>query len=58
MGLKRIRKEYTDKAVRMGWMMYDWANGAYFLVITTAIFPIFYNAVTPRKGPMEPSVTP
>ena len=50
MGFKRIRKKYTDKAVRMGWMMYDWANGAYFLVITTAIFPIFYNAVTTTEG--------
>lgn len=26
--------------------MYDWANSVYSLVITTAIFPIFYNAVT------------
>ena len=50
MGWTRMRKEYTDKAVRMGWMMYDWANGAYFLVITTAIFPIFYNAITTTEG--------
>ena len=26
--------------------MYDWANSVYSLVITTAIFPIFFNAVT------------
>tara|TARA_B100000401_G_scaffold210510_1_gene142228 strand:- start:118 stop:1359 length:1242 start_codon:yes stop_codon:yes gene_type:complete len=26
--------------------MYDWANSVYSLVITTAIFPIYYNAVT------------
>ena len=28
------------------WCMYDWANSVYSLVITTAIFPIFYNSVT------------
>lgn len=26
--------------------MYDWANSVYSLVITSAIFPIYYNAVT------------
>jgi UMF1 family MFS transporter len=29
--------------------MYDWANSVYSLVITTAIFPIFYNAVTTAR---------
>lgn len=28
------------------WCMYDWANSVYSLVITSAIFPIYYNAVT------------
>src|SRR5688572_2470651 len=28
------------------WYMYDWANSVYSLVITTAIFPIYYKAVT------------
>ncbi|MCB9251211.1 MAG: MFS transporter [Flavobacteriales bacterium] len=28
------------------WAMYDWANSVYNLVITTAIFPIFYAAQT------------
>lgn len=28
------------------WAFYDWANSSYPLVITTAIFPIFYEAVT------------
>lgn len=27
------------------WMMYDWANSAYSIIITTAIFPIYYKAV-------------
>ena len=35
-----------DKSVIRAWVFYDWANSAYNLVITTAIFPIFYEAMT------------
>jgi len=35
-----------DKKVIRGWVMYDWANSAYNLVISSAIFPIFYEANT------------
>lgn len=28
------------------WCMYDWANSVYSLVITSAIFPVYYQAVT------------
>lgn len=31
------------------WYMYDWANSVYSLVITSAIFPVYYKAVT-RTG--------
>jgi len=48
--LQHKARQYSDKAIRMGWLMYDWANGAYFLVITTAIFPIFYNAITATEN--------
>lgn len=32
------------------WCMYDWANSVYNLVINTAIFPIYYTAVTSASG--------
>ncbi len=32
------------------WMMYDWANSAYFIIITTAIFPIYYKSVAENAG--------
>ena len=32
--------------VLFGWAMYDWANSVYNLVITTAIFPVFYQKLT------------
>jgi MFS transporter, UMF1 family len=41
-----------DKKTINAWAFYDWANSVYPLVITTAIFPIFYETVTgpPPKG--------
>lgn len=35
----------NQKAIR-AWTFYDWANSVYSLVISTAIFPIYYNAIT------------
>jgi UMF1 family MFS transporter len=32
-----------DKKIIRGWVMYDWANSVYNLVISSAIFPIFYD---------------
>ena len=37
---------YTAKKVHRAWSMYDWANSAYNLVITSTIFPTYYIAVT------------
>ena len=38
-----------DKKLLNAWAFYDWANSVYPLVITTAIFPIFYEAVVPKS---------
>ena len=38
--------EKGNKKIIRGWVMYDWANSVYSLVISTAIFPIFYEAQT------------
>ncbi len=35
-----------DQNVIRAWTFYDWANSVYALVVTTAIFPIYYSAVT------------
>ncbi|MBL7999376.1 MAG: MFS transporter [Candidatus Kapabacteria bacterium] len=35
---------------RLGWYFYDWANSSYPLVINTAIFPLYYAAVTTTNG--------
>lgn len=31
-------------------MIYDWANSAYNLVIVSAVFPIFWDAITVKQG--------
>ena len=38
--------ELDNKKTINAWCMYDWANSVYSLVITTTIFPIYYNSVT------------
>lgn len=38
--------EMENKTTQRAWAMYDWANSTYNLVVSTAIFPIFYTALT------------
>jgi len=33
------------------WAFYDWANSVYTLVITSAVFPIFYNNLFTKDNP-------
>ena len=35
-----------DKKLINAWAFYDWANSVYSLVISTAIFPLYYAAIT------------
>ncbi|MEI7523941.1 MAG: MFS transporter [Mariniphaga sp.] len=35
-----------DPKVVNAWVMYDWSNSVYQLTISSAVFPIYYNAVT------------
>lgn len=36
----------NDQKIKNGWAFYDWANSVYSLVISTAIFPIYFESVT------------
>jgi MFS transporter, UMF1 family len=42
--LKRLTKEENS------WVFYDWANSAYSIIITTAVFPLFYKAAATKAG--------
>jgi len=39
----------NNSRITNAWAMYDWANSVYPLVISSAIFPIYYTAVTTVK---------
>ncbi|MCB9170055.1 MAG: MFS transporter [Flavobacteriales bacterium] len=39
-----------DPRIIRAWTMYDWANSAYSLTITSAIFPIYYAAISIVDG--------
>ncbi len=43
------KKELNNPSIIKAWCMYDWANSVYNLVISSAIFPIYYTAVTTKK---------
>ena len=40
----------ASKKVINGWAMYDWANSVYSLVITSTIFPAYYESVTKNNS--------
>ncbi len=39
----------NDPKLIKSWTFYDWANSVYPLVISSAIFPVYYTAVTTKK---------
>jgi UMF1 family MFS transporter len=36
---------FKTSRTEKSWILYDWANSAYSIVITTAIFPLFYKSI-------------
>jgi MFS transporter, UMF1 family len=42
--MKRFTKEENS------WVFYDWANSAYSIIISTAVFPLFYKAAAMKDG--------
>lgn len=45
-----LKKLENKKKVQNAWAMYDWANSVYSLVITSTIFPIYFNSVTSSEN--------
>ncbi len=41
--------ELNNKKTIKAWAYYDWANSAYSLIITSAIFPAYYTAIVPKE---------
>lgn len=47
MRLKETFFNYNRK--EWAWIFYDWANSAYSIMITTAVFPIIYNQIAAKQ---------
>lgn len=46
-----------DKKLINAWAFYDWANSVYSLVISTAVFPIYYSGITEAFSNIEGEIT-
>jgi len=46
-----------DKKLINAWAFYDWANSVYSLVISTAVFPIYYSSLTESFTNIEGEIT-
>lgn len=46
-----------DKKLINAWAFYDWANSVYSLVISTAVFPIYYSSMTESFESLKGTVT-
>lgn len=46
-----------DKKLINAWAFYDWANSVYSLVISTAVFPIYYSSLTESFASVEGEIT-
>lgn len=46
-----------DKKLINAWAFYDWANSVYSLVISTAVFPIYYSGLTESFSNLEGQIT-
>lgn len=44
MTMRRFTKQENS------WMFYDWANSAYSIIISTAVFPLYYKAAATNAG--------
>jgi UMF1 family MFS transporter len=42
----------ASKKIINGWAMYDWANSVYNLVITSTIFPAYFESITGDANPV------
>jgi UMF1 family MFS transporter len=46
-----------DKKLINAWAFYDWANSVYSLVISTAVFPIYYSSLTQSFENIDGKIT-
>lgn len=48
--IQGTKKTFGYTKTEWSWIFQDWANSAYSIIITTAIFPLFYKAIADGAG--------
>lgn len=48
--MERSSKKFAFTKVEKSWIMQDWANSAYSIMVTTAVFPLYYKAIAEGAG--------
>ncbi|WP_334333381.1 MFS transporter [Companilactobacillus sp. HBUAS59544] len=52
----KINKSRINKE-QWSWIMYDWANSAYGIIVTTAVLPVYFKSVAANNGVSAASST-
>ncbi|MGY3779112.1 MFS transporter [Isobaculum melis] len=55
--IKEKKKPFKYTKLEKSWILQDWANSAYSIMITTAVFPLFFKAITESNGISDASST-
>lgn len=55
--MQEASKKFKFTKTEKSWIMQDWANSAYSIMITTAVFPLYYKAIAEGAGVSEADST-
>ena len=55
--MQETSKKFKFTKTEKSWIMQDWANSAYSIMITTAVFPLYYKAIAEGAGVSEADST-
>lgn len=55
--MQETSKKFKFTKTEKSWIMQDWANSAYSIMVTTAVFPLYYKAIAEGAGVSEANST-
>lgn len=55
--MQETSKKFTFTKPEKSWIMQDWANSVYSIMVTTAVFPLYYKAIAEGAGVSEADST-
>ncbi|MBM6614470.1 MFS transporter [Desemzia sp. RIT804] len=55
--MQETSKKFKFTKTEKSWIMQDWANSVYSIMVTTAVFPLYYKAIAEGAGVSEANST-